>query len=77
MASRVLVPQPGKSLDGSITFNVDCMLCVKNWTNYRGGNKNLKIDKIDGPGVFNLPPNAGDMSSIPGQGTKIPHTSGK
>ena len=26
-----------------------------------------------GPVVKNLPPNAGDIGSIPGRGTKIPH----
>ena len=27
--------------------------------------------------IKNLPSNAGDMGSIPGQGTKIPHTAGQ
>ena len=30
-----------------------------------------------GPVVKNLPSNAGDAGSIPGQGTKIPHAAGK
>ena len=30
-----------------------------------------------GPVVKNPPPNAGDASSIPGQGTKIPHAAGQ
>ena len=30
-----------------------------------------------GPVVENLPSNAGDASSIPGQGTKIPHVAGQ
>ena len=30
-----------------------------------------------GPVVKNLPSNAGDMGSIPGQGTKIPHAAGQ
>ena len=30
-----------------------------------------------GPGVENLPSNAGDMGLIPGQGTKIPHVAGQ
>ena len=30
-----------------------------------------------GPLVKNLPSNAGDMDSIPGQGTKIPHAAGQ
>ena len=30
-----------------------------------------------GPVVKNLPYNAGDVSSIPGQGTKIPHAAGQ
>ena len=30
-----------------------------------------------GPVVKNLPYNAGDMGSIPGQGTKIPHVVGQ
>ena len=29
------------------------------------------------PVVKNLPSNAGDVGSIPGQGTKIPHASGQ
>ena len=31
----------------------------------------------DGPVVKNLPCNAGDVSSIPGQGTKTPHAPGQ
>ena len=31
------------------------------------------MDIPGGPMVKNLPCNAGDMGSIPGQGTKIPH----
>ena len=30
-----------------------------------------------GPAVKNLPYNAGDVGSIPGQGTKIPHAAGQ
>ena len=30
-----------------------------------------------GPVVKNLPSNAGDAGSIPGQGTKIPHAAGQ
>ena len=30
-------------------------------------------DFLGGSGVKNMPCNAGDMSSIPGQGAKIPH----
>ena len=30
-----------------------------------------------GPVVKNLPYNAGDLGSIPGQGTKIPHATGQ
>ena len=30
-----------------------------------------------GPVVKNLPSNAGDVGSIPGQGTKIPHAAGQ
>ena len=40
-------------------------------------NFNLKFKNWDFPGgpvVKNLPCNAGDASSIPGQGTRIPHT---
>ena len=37
-------------------------------------NKNKWLgDFPGGPGVKNLPWNAGDMGSIPGQGTKTPH----
>ena len=35
--------------------------------------KNICWDFPDGPVVKNLPPNAGDIGSIPGRGTKIPH----
>ena len=31
------------------------------------------MDFVGGPMVKNLPSNAGDMGSIPDQGTKIPH----
>ena len=31
----------------------------------------------DGPVVKNLPANAGDMSSVPGSGTKNPHAKGQ
>ena len=40
---------------------------------------NLKYDTRDfpaGPVVKNPPSNAGDVGSIPGQGTKIPHALG-
>ena len=35
--------------------------------------KSVSGDFLGGPMVKNLPCNAGDESSIPGQGTKIPH----
>ena len=35
--------------------------------------KHFFRDFLDGPEVKNLPGNAGDVGSIPGQGTKIPH----
>ena len=41
---------------------------------------NLKYDTRDfpaGPVVKNPPSNAGDVGSIPGQGTKIPHATGQ
>ena len=34
-------------------------------------------DFPDGPVVRNLPCNAGDLSSIPGQGTRIPRAAGQ
>ena len=34
-------------------------------------------DFPDGPVVRNLPCNAGDLSSIPGQGTNIPRAAGQ
>ena len=34
-------------------------------------------DFLGGPVAKNLPSNAGDMGSIPGQGTKIPHATGQ
>ena len=37
----------------------------------------LKGDFPGGSAVKNLPGNAGDTSSIPGQGTKIPHATGQ
>ena len=41
----------------------------------------LKINYLGdfpgGPAVKNLPSNTGDTGSIPGQGTKIPHTVGQ
>ena len=41
-------------------------------------NKNkLSQDFPGGPAVKNPPANAGDMGSIPGLGTKIPHSVGK
>ena len=40
------------------------------------GNKETQ-DFPGGPVVKNLPCNAGDTGSIPGQGTKIPHALGK
>ena len=48
--------------------------------------KEVSIDKLrkyprgdfpGGPVVENLPSNAGDTGSIPGQGTKIPHAAGQ
>ena len=39
--------------------------------------KNQKWDFPGSPVVKNLPSNAGDMSSIPGQRTEIPQTSGQ
>ena len=35
--------------------------------------KSIKGDSSGGPVVKNLPSNAGDSGSIPGQGTRIPH----
>ena len=38
----------------------------------------MKIEDFPGgPGVKNLPYNAGDAGSIPGPGTKIPHPMGQ
>ena len=50
----------------------------ENWkaTSKREFNKMRQWDFPGGPVVKNPPSNAGDMSSIPGQGTKIPQTSG-
>ena len=44
------------------------------------GNREQKLNLRNFPGgpvVKNLPCNAGDVSSIPGQGTKIPHAPGQ
>ena len=38
--------------------------------------RNLR-DFLGGPVVKNLPSNAGDLGSIPGLGTKIPHAAGQ
>ena len=43
----------------------------------KGPVKNLQGNFPGGPVVKNLPYNAGDTSSIPGQGTKIPHATGQ
>ena len=37
----------------------------------------MKKDVPGGPVVKNPPANAGDMGSIPGPGTKIPHVTGQ
>ena len=37
----------------------------------------MKRDFPSSPGVKNLPSNAGDVGSIPGWGTKIPHAWGQ
>ena len=39
--------------------------------------EHIKWDFPGGPVVKNLPYNAGDAGSIPGQGTKIPHATGQ
>ena len=39
--------------------------------------RNLYRDFPGGPVVKNLPSNAGNTSSIPGRGTKIPHAMGQ
>ena len=39
--------------------------------------ENKGWDFPGGPVVTNLPCNAGDVGSIPGQGTKIPHAAGE
>ena len=39
--------------------------------------RNLYRDFSGGPVVKNLPYNAGNTSSIPGRGTKIPHATGQ
>ena len=35
--------------------------------------KSLGLGEISGGPVVNSPSSAGDMGSVPGQGTKIPH----
>ena len=40
-------------------------------------NKMTVRDFPGGPVVKNLPYNAGDVGSVPGQGTKIPHATGQ
>ena len=51
-----------------------CGLYQKSMGNYL---KDLSRDFPGGPVVKNPPYNAGDAGSIPGQGTKIPHTAGQ
>ena len=42
------------------------------------GHQKAKLGDFPGsPVVKNLPSNAGDVGSIPGQGTKIPHAAGQ
>ena len=45
--------------------------------NQRGNQKIPRGDFPGGPVVKNLPSNAGDVGSIPGWGTKIPHAAGQ
>ena len=45
--------------------------------NYVHFSKRLLRDFPGGPMVKNPPFNAGDVGSIPGQGTKIPHATGQ
>ena len=47
-----------------MTFGLDC-------------NLSSSQDFPGGPVFKNLPSNAGDVGSIPGQGTKIPHATGQ
>ena len=49
-------------------------LALQKWQG-GSGKKALQRDFPGGPVVKNLPSNAGDMRSTPGQGTKIPHAS--
>ena len=44
---------------------------IENWIKKSGK------DLPGGPVVKNLPSNAGDAGSIPGQGTKVPHVAGQ
>ena len=45
----------------------------KSWQKFKMCSRDLP----NGPVVKNLPSNAGDSGSIPGQGTKIPHVVGQ
>ena len=45
--------------------------------NKRGASEMTPRDFPGGPVVKNPPFNAGDVGSIPGQGTKIPHAAGQ
>ena len=47
---------------------VQCISGMMGWFNIQ---KSIKGDSPGGPVVKNLPSNAGDLGSIPGQGTRI------
>ena len=54
------------------TRKLQALVCLQEETS-----KQTNRDFPGGPVVKNLPYNAGDTGSIPGQGTKIPHAVGQ
>ena len=56
------------SCDSTQGPNTICRACIRTAADW---------DFPGGPGVKNPPSNAGDVGSIPGGGTKIPHAGGQ
>ena len=52
-----------------------CKLCLKK--HRKDWSQKTNRDFPGGPGVKNLPSNAGDVGLIPGRGTEIPHAVGQ
>ena len=70
LAGRFLTTAPPGKSQNSL-FNKWC------WNNWIPTYKRMKWNFPGGPVVKNPPSNAGDTGLIPGQGTKIPHSTGQ